>query len=89
MNAMDAGVERSLLVGAIARMQEEDAAEAAACHSGVVDWSAVEGFDLFQGPILISVDGSEAEWTETASSGIAHRALERLHSLMHGWHRAV
>lgn len=56
MRGMSAGVERSLLVGSIARMQIEDAADAASKRSGLIDWQPVKGCSLFQGPVSIPTE---------------------------------
>lgn len=87
MNATNEGVRRSLLVGSLARMQDEDAAERAA---GMIDWSSTDGRESFYGPVSADVEAkSESEWSHNKGSGMAQRAFQRLNAIAHRRHRAA
>jgi hypothetical protein len=84
MNMMNEGVRRSLVARDIARMQVEDAAEAAAKQSTTIDWSPVDGGDMFCGSVPGLAGASLPVVEPPKTLGLGQRVLQRLNTLLHG-----
>jgi hypothetical protein len=82
MNVIEEGIRRSLLMSDVARMQLEDATEAATKQFRTIDWAPADGGEMFYGPLPDKII-DRLPVVEMRNAGLAQRAVQRLNTLMH------